>query len=337
MPKSISPEELISRMRGLPETLRSFLASVDVVGAIEEIQRAYGLTNSATIALSRAIAWYTTGLFSAAELGTELVRVSPQGKLSEFRGDVIKKIFIPFGPQLQAHGLNFEAIVISTTSTPSAIPPRPPGAPEKIAEKISPPPIIIGQAPPPLPVSPPPRPAAASRITIAPPQFDMPIAPAPNIPTEPQPETSPRAIRYAPPPVIRDVPKVISPREVAGAQPPLNVPPVSAPPVSALPAGMPQVTPPMPQPVPPPPPPPPPSPPPLPPPIPPPLKAPVAPQATVPAPVIKPPQLPKPQAQVIDLSTFKLTASAPPPIAPANPPSQQPQPKAQGNMIDLKQ
>jgi hypothetical protein len=248
MPKPVSSEELVLKMQALPGTLRDFLASPDVVESIEEIQKTYALTNQTTIALSRAIAWYVAGFLNASELGSELAKIAPQGKFAELRNDVIKKIFTPFASQLHAHGLNFESIAISETPTLAAPKPAVATAP-KPEEKPSPQPpkaeipqpIIIGQAPSPAPapqpITPPatapspapavppaptaavptapkpapPPPAAAPRITVSPQQPGVPPTAPQEVSKAPQPEASPKAVRYTPPPVIPEIPKVIPP------------------------------------------------------------------------------------------------------------------------------
>ena len=121
MPYPTSPEELTQKMRSLPETLRNFLASPDVLEGIEAVQQARGLTDLQTITLSRSIAWYIAGFLTATELGLEVSKIAPQDKFAEIRADIIKKIFLPFGTQLSAHGLNFKAISLPTDTALSRI------------------------------------------------------------------------------------------------------------------------------------------------------------------------------------------------------------------------
>jgi hypothetical protein len=361
MPTPTSPTELIFRMQKLPSALRNFLSSTDVANNIEEIQSIYGLSGASTIALSRAIAWYVSGFLSAQELGAEISAIAPKGKLAELRSDILKKIFMPFATQLHEHGLNFEAI-LSTAAAPSAAPQPVPVSPMQGAspptpakpspepivisaapQKPTPPPIVI-QAPaasvkekvsaatsPPLSVKPPAivnqksvvssqlsvvsnqeskpspvvstaaatpplskpstaqLPTAAPKITIAGQQPGVPTTPIQEeTPQKTQPEITPKAIRYTPAPVIREVPKVISPTDGKKPQEPQQ-----------------QITP-----------------------------------QQIPSPQ------PKPQSPVIDLSTFQIIQNAPPPPgsqdkaqspAPSMPPgTPSAQPKAKGNMIDLK-
>jgi hypothetical protein len=373
MPAPKSQEEIIGTLRLLPPELINFLSSTDVADAIESIEIDYDLEPEMTSRLLNTIAWYTTGFLSASELGSELAKIAPQGKFAEFRSDVIKKIFMPFATQLHEHGLNFEAI-LSTAAAPSAAPQPAPVSPMQEASpptpaKPSPPPIVISVAPqqpapapiiiqapaasakqetpstasPPLtkapttipvsaqapipaptqpvsvpspapvapapaaapkpsaavsattPVAIPPKPAttqlptAAPKITIAGQQPGVPTAPIQEeTPQKTQPEITPKAIRYTPAPVIREVPKVISPTDGKKPQEPQQQ---------------------------------------------------IAPQQI-------PPQQSKPQSPVIDLSTFQIIQNAPPLPAPQNKaqpsaPSMSPgtpsaQPKAKGNMIDLK-
>ncbi len=249
MPIPRSYNELILKMHELPDELRSFLASADVVESIEEIQKDHALSESATIDLSRIIAWYVAGFLNAQELAGEIAKIAPPGKLAEFRGDIIKKIFTPFSTQLHAHGLNFEMIL--TTAPASFVTPEKPPTPTALPKTSppTPPPVVISEpspeispaaktvptipvtppapttaAPPATPPKPPEKPpqptpvippkptqpTTTPRITISSQQPTVPTTPQ-KIPEKPKEETVPKTIRYTPPPVIPEVPKIISP------------------------------------------------------------------------------------------------------------------------------
>jgi hypothetical protein len=325
MPKPLSSEELVLKMQALPGTLRDFLASPDVVESIEEIQKTYALTDQTAIALSRAIAWYVAGFLNASELGSELAKIAPQGKLADLRSDVIKKIFTPFASQLHAHGLNFESIIIGETPTLATPKPALPPSPSKPEEKPSPQPaktegppaIVIGETPKPTPppqvITPPPVvPPPPSQPKPQP--ITPPVEPLPKLPTSEIPATKPTGLPRIT--ITKEQPGVPTvteeekkekepepmPRPIRYTPPPVisEVPKIISP-TPITPKAIPPTPP------------------------------------SVPSPQV-PPSAPKVDVEskkpaptpVIDLSTFQITQN--PPSSNANPG----QPKGKGNVIDLK-
>jgi hypothetical protein len=388
MPIPQNAEEIVDRFRAAPNELHAFLVNASVSEAILGIAKDYDLDPETLKSLSQHIAFFTLGFMTANEIADSVTKFAPQGRLSDFRADVVKKIFMPFTEILHKHGLNFETIVVPTSpAAPSVAAPKPPAAPApKVEKKTESLPVTVGQVTPPTPAKPSPEPVvisaapqqpapapiiiqapaagvkqetsstaspplaktpttipvaaqasipappqpvsvpspapvtpvpaaapkpspvvstaapaailskpataqlptAAPKITIAGQQPGVPTAPIQEeIPQKTQPEITPKAIRYTPAPVIREVPKVISPTDGKKPQEPQQQ---------------------------------------------------IAPQQV-------PPQQSKPQSPVIDLSTFQITQNAP---APGSQDKAQPstssmspgtliaQPKAKGNLIDLK-
>lgn len=317
-------EEIIPRLRELPEPIRDFLGADATSAAIAAIAESYSLMPDALARLSRDIAFFVMEFLSAKEFIGELQNLAPQGKLADFRKDVAEKIFLPRARELRDQGIQIEMVAAIPTEPPTfakAMPVRPAEAPAaKPFEppKPPPPPITItppapavssGPAPavrtlfmppvmpapvpkpaaPAMPVPPPPQakpPSAAlpTRIVITPEQPGIPKAPVAPPAPIGEKPPEPKPIRYTLPPVIREVPQVIS-----VPKPPPTPPSTSLPPVS-------RVEPP---------------------------KPPIAPLP------ITPPE--KPGAEVIDLSTFQVTKTANP-----TPKPMPPGPKASGNTIDFK-
>jgi hypothetical protein len=340
MPAPSTIEEIIPRLRELPPSLREFLGSDVTANRIGEIAEKYGLTPEVVSRLSRDIAFFVLAFLSGREFIAELQEIAPQGKLADFRKDIAEKIFVPRLRELKDHGIDTSLIAAIPSESPmlakvkpEAAPPSPPSAPA-----APPPPSLPPAAPPPTPPPPPPpitiTPSAARQIPTEkapplPPKMPAPApapAPAPTVAAAPQPpprpigmpkititgqqpgvppppageaargekpeEAPPRPIRYTPPPVIREVPKIIPP---AGAPQP-SPPRPTAPPPPTIPA-----------------------------------QTPAMPKAAI------PPQPQKPQGvPVIDLSTFQVTQHTPPPPQADGKTPQPPQPKAKGNVLDLK-
>jgi len=193
-------EEIALRVRELSENLRGFLNSADVTEAIIELQRIYMLDDATAITLSRLVGWYVIGLLNAHELAEELARIAPQGKLANFRSDVIKKIFMPFSAELHASGLNFETIIAPSTTVTAT---KPVPAPTSTVPPVSTPtPVVVS-----------PKPTAPAQPIPQPP---TPIAPKPPAPAEPGPERAAPATQAAP--TMQAAPTTqAAPRPVSGA------------------------------------------------------------------------------------------------------------------------
>lgn len=185
MPAPKSQEEMISALKILPPVLANFLASNDTADAIEEIEKHYELEPAATLQLINAISWFTAGFLSSKEMGVELQKIAPRDLVSQFKKDVVAKIFTPYAKEFRENGVNFERIAsaeLLADITATFLPDR-----ESITTEIS---SETEVEPKPSLVIPESKPTPPPVIISAPPKTSAPVMPLPTTSTAPIPAST---------------------------------------------------------------------------------------------------------------------------------------------------